>query len=73
MVTVVGTEAEQPGTSIGIEFSDAGLAAGVGTILAGVEAELRRTVASADPCGRFRSCIGAPSALSASWSGCRFF
>ena len=49
MVTVVGTEAEQPGTSIGIDFADAGLESGVGTIMRGVEAELRQTVASADP------------------------
>jgi heptaprenyl diphosphate synthase len=49
VVDVVGTGAEQPGTSIGIDFADAGLEAGVGTILAGVEAELRQTVASADP------------------------
>jgi heptaprenyl diphosphate synthase len=39
----------QPGTSIGIDFADPGLEAGVGTILASVEAELRQTVASADP------------------------
>jgi heptaprenyl diphosphate synthase len=49
VVDVVGTGTEQPGTSIGIDFADAGLEAGVGTILAGVEAELRQTVASADP------------------------
>jgi heptaprenyl diphosphate synthase len=49
VVDVVGNGTEQPGTSIGIDFADAGLEAGVGTILAGVEAELRQTVASADP------------------------
>jgi heptaprenyl diphosphate synthase len=49
VVDVVGTGIEQPGTSIGIDFADAGLEAGVGTILAGVEIELRQTVASADP------------------------
>ncbi len=49
MSGVVGTGTEQPGTSIGIDFADAGLEAGVGTILAGVEDELRQTVASADP------------------------
>jgi heptaprenyl diphosphate synthase len=32
-----------------MDFADAGLEAGVGSILAGVEAELRQTVASADP------------------------
>jgi heptaprenyl diphosphate synthase len=46
---VVGTGNEQAGTSIGIDFADAGLEAGVGAILAGVEADLRHTVASADP------------------------
>jgi heptaprenyl diphosphate synthase len=45
----VGPGVEQPGTSIGVEFADAGLEAGVGAILAAVEAELRQTVASADP------------------------
>jgi heptaprenyl diphosphate synthase len=49
VVVVVGTGAEQTGTSIGIDFADAGLEAGVGAILAGVEGELRQTVASADP------------------------
>jgi heptaprenyl diphosphate synthase len=49
VVSVVGTGTEQAGTSIGVDFADAGLEAGVGTILAGVEAELRHTVASADP------------------------
>jgi heptaprenyl diphosphate synthase len=49
VVVVVGTGTEQPGTSIGIDFADAGLEADVGVILAGVEAELRQTVASADP------------------------
>jgi heptaprenyl diphosphate synthase len=49
VVDVVGNGTEQPGTSIGIDFADAGLEAGVGSILAGVEAELRQTVASADP------------------------
>jgi geranylgeranyl pyrophosphate synthase len=49
VVDVVGNGTEQPGTSIGIDFADAGLEAGVGRILAGVETELRQTVASADP------------------------
>jgi heptaprenyl diphosphate synthase len=49
VVVVAGTGTEQSGTSIGIDFADAGLQAGVSTILTGVEAELRHTVASADP------------------------
>jgi heptaprenyl diphosphate synthase len=49
VVVVVGIGAEQPGTSIGIDFADVGLEAGVGAVLAGVEADLRQTVASADP------------------------
>jgi heptaprenyl diphosphate synthase len=46
---VVGTGNEQAGTSIGIDFADADLEAGVGAILAAVEGDLRQTVASADP------------------------
>ena len=49
MVGVAGTGTEQTGTSIGIDFADAGLEAGVGRILAAVESDLRHTVASADP------------------------
>jgi heptaprenyl diphosphate synthase len=50
VIGVAGTETEQTRrTSIGVDFADAGLEAGVGSILAAVEDELRQTVNSADP------------------------
>jgi heptaprenyl diphosphate synthase len=50
VIGVAGTETEQTRrTSIGVDFADAGLEAGVGRILAAVEDELRQTVNSADP------------------------
>jgi heptaprenyl diphosphate synthase len=49
VIGVAGRETEQTRTSIGVDFADAGLEAGVGRILAAVEDELRQTVNSADP------------------------
>jgi heptaprenyl diphosphate synthase len=49
VIGVAGSETEQTRTSIGVDFADAGLEAGVGRILAAVEDELRQTVNSADP------------------------
>jgi heptaprenyl diphosphate synthase len=46
---VVSPHTEPRRTSIGIDFSDAALEAGVGTVLARVENLLRATVISADP------------------------
>nr|WP_203935965.1 polyprenyl synthetase family protein [Planosporangium mesophilum] len=46
---MVGKETEQTRRSVGIEFADAGLEAGVGRILASVEEDLRQSVLSADP------------------------
>ncbi|NJC68661.1 polyprenyl synthetase family protein [Planosporangium thailandense] len=47
---VAGTETERTArTSIGVDFADAGLEAGVGRVLEAVEGELRQAVVSADP------------------------
>ncbi len=49
MVRVLSAGTARSGTSIGIDFADDGLQAGVGAILARVEDLLRETVVSADP------------------------
>ncbi len=49
MVGVLSAGTASAGTSIGIDFADAGLQSGVGSTLARVETLLRQTVISADP------------------------